>query len=219
MSSPALDRILALNTTWEREQALRMMPEHGRLILFEEWSRHDDLRAVDIVSLPFDLQAHFVSFVCGNPQKGITGSAQNFYVKPNPHWSAPESMNIDKEIQDKMRACVNLENGTRHNKRQWVHIEKATALSADKGVQAMSLFGPNAEFPQDRNRLIEITALEYALETASKGPQKEKAGETALALAEKKAEQAKKELAKLRREMTLLKNKQKKTSATQKESK
>ena len=207
MASVELENLLALETATLRANSLKMMTVQGRTMLLDEWSKSEELRALDIVSLPIDLQVPLVHFVVGNPQRGLNGTHKNFYVKPNASWSPPQHFNLEEEAAERMKGCVMLENGTRNNFRQYVPIRKATVVPADKGIQAMSLYGPTAESELDRDRLVEITALEYAKETASpEGRKLSAANKKKLVAIEGRAKRAEEDAAQLRAQLDKIKN-------------
>ena len=200
MGSSALEKMLDLETTDERVQQLRMMTDEGRRVLFEEWSQDDRLMASDVVALPMAFQVPLVNFICGHPQRGLVGSGKTFYVKPNADWNPPEKLGLEKEVIESMRRTVLLENGSRNNGRQYVPIRKATVVPSDKGIQAMLQFGPSATSDLGRNRLIELTAAEYATESA--GAEQKQAIEKATQRADtvlEENERLKRELEKLKK--------------------
>ena len=199
MGSAALDRMLELDTTDERVQQLRMMTDEGRRVLFDEWSQDNRCRASDVVALPMVFQVPLVRFICGDPQKGLTGSGVNFYVRPNPEWNPPEKLQLEPEVVDGMKKTVLLENGTRGKGRQYVPIRNATVCPSSKGIQAMLQFGPTATSALGRGRLEEISAQDYALETA--GAEQKGVIDDALSKAESAAEESKR----LRAELAALK--------------
>lgn len=204
MGSPALDRILELETTDERVQQIRMMTEEGRRVLFDEWSQDPRCRATDVVALPMVFQVPLVRFICGDPQKGMTGSGVNFYVRPNPDWEPPSNLELAPEVIASMKNTVLLENGTRGKARQYVPIRNATVCPSAKGIQAMLQFGPTATSALGRGRLEEISAQEYALETA--GSEQKTVLDSALSKAETAVEEAKR----LRAELAALKKRRNK---------
>lgn len=199
MGSPALDRILELETTDERVQQIRMMTEEGRRVLWDEWSQDPRCRATDVVALPMVFQVPLVRFIVGDPQRGLTGSGVNFYVRPNPNWEPPASIGLEPEVVESMKKTVLLENGTRGKGRQYVPIRCATVCPSAKGIQAMLQFGPTATSALGRGRLEEISAQEYALETA--GAEQKGVIDEALS----KAENAVDENKRLRAELAALK--------------
>lgn len=190
MGSVALNNILDLTTTDERVQALRMMTDEGRRVLLDEWAKDSRCRATDVVALPLPFQVPLVSFICGDPQKGMQGSGINFYCKPNPNWEPPANAGIGDEQAQSMRECILLENGTRGKGRQYVPVRKPIVMPSKKGIQAMIQFGPDSDNVMGRGRLVEITEKEYALATAGK-EQRE-----ALKASQQEVEELREELAK-----------------------
>ena len=204
--SEILDRFLDCATTDERVQFLLHRTKQSRVALFDEWSKDERLKATDVVALPSGFQAVISAFVCGLGQ--IVGSKPTFYVKPNPEWKLDkkEADDLGPETVERMARCVPLENGTYKSQRRWVVIKGPTALPAEKGIQALWQYGPNAESGLGRNRLVEISASEYINATASE--QSKKAQEESalrIRVAETEAEVARAELEELRAELDSLK--------------
>lgn len=130
----------------DRAYWLRGRTESERLALWQALASHNDLTAMDIVSLPQPFQAELCRFVCGDPQRGIGGSGRSFQIEP-------------------VGESVSVQVGSYLNRRRMLTIEKPTHVQASQAVMLLLNHGPHAPISINRDKLRETPKAQPATES------------------------------------------------------
>lgn len=139
-----LDELLEMKPE-DRAGYLMLRDPATRTALLQLWANDSRLRATDIVLLADPYRVELTHLVVGNPKKQMRNMGKVFYVKPA-----------------KADDVIELEDGTRGQKRAYIKIDRPNTMPAERAIQAIIQFGPTAEFKQNCGRLVEISAVEYS---------------------------------------------------------
>ena len=120
-----------------RADYFRMRNASERAAIMELWAQSERLSATDIVALPQPYQSELIDQVCGNPRRGLASSGRVFTVEP-----------CDDPVE--------LDQGSRNNKRRFIVLDRALPMPAEKAIYALLRFGPWASVEVNRGKVREV---------------------------------------------------------------
>lgn len=164
----AVTRAFLVQPRAAREGFLRQLSEEDRSIVFEEWVQQDDFRLVDLFDpdLSQDTFYRMERYVNGSEKWNIPSPRRTFYVAPNPDWS-PSWEGASEDFVPRIETAM------RHNRRQYLVIDRPMALSSNDAIKAMLEYGPTGKFNHLRGALKEIERDEYIAHEAKEKQRRE----------------------------------------------
>jgi len=162
VTSRYLDEIMECEEAFERDELLERYSPALRWKVLEAWSRHDDLKVQDILTLRSPYKERLQEYVCGNPRKNLNGAGRTFVIGPDPNYEPPPS--AGKVWGRALKAGpVLLQMDQRNGRRLYKPINKPVPLPAHLAITAMMNDGPSSIFRPRVGRLREYTGDEYIL--------------------------------------------------------